>query len=243
MADFTTLAIEKSIHLRCAVAIFAKTIGFSDVKTRLAADIGKEKAEAFYRLSIDCVQAFVAEAGEAFPEVIYPVWVVAEESGPDYWKDRTFPAIWTGEGGLGARLANVSEHLFETYDAVMMIGTDSPQLSPTVIVDAVARLAGGASEVVTGPAEDGGFYLFASRERIAREVWEAVAYSNESTLAQLVEFLEHQTFKIDYLETAQDVDTLDDLQTLQTVLSENLNQLNTEQSMLLKWLNENSDLF
>ena len=229
--------------MRCAVAIFAKTIGLSEVKTRLAADIGKDKAEAFFRLSIDCVQAFVAEAREAFPEVVYPVWVVAEEQGPEHWRDRTFPAIWTGEGGLGARLANVSEHLFETYDAVMMIGTDSPQLSPTVIVDAVSRLAGGVCEVVTGPAADGGFYLFASREPIAREVWEAVTYSDENTLAQLVEFLEHQTFKVDCLGTAQDVDTLEDLQTLQTVLSKNTERLNAQQSKLLHWLNENSDLF
>ncbi len=229
--------------MRCAVAIFAKTIGLSDVKTRLAADIGKEKAEAFFELSINCVEAFVSEAGEAFPEAIYPVWVVAEEEGPAHWASRSFPAIWTGDGGLGARLANVSEHLFGTYDAVMMIGTDSPQLSPTVIVDAVSRLAGGTADAVSGPAADGGFYLFASKQPIPREVWENVTYSSETTLLELTQQLEQTDLSLDRLACAQDVDTLEDLKTLQETLWNNQESINSAQRQMLEWLEANSSLF
>lgn len=229
--------------MRCAVAIFAKTVGMSPVKTRLAAEIGKDKAEAFFKLSVNCVEAIVAEAGEAFPETVYPVWVVAEEEGPMQWADRMFPVIWTGDGGLGSRLANVSEHLFETYDAVMMIGTDSPQLSPTVIVDAVSRLAGGMSDVVTGPAEDGGFYLFASRFPIAREIWEQVTYSANTTLAELTELLRSHDISVNTLAGAQDVDTLVDLKKLSEVLDEKADDLNSAQVSLRDWLGENPNLF
>jgi len=229
--------------MRCAVAIFAKTVGVSDVKTRLAADIGTEKAEAFFKLSVDCVEGLVAEAGEAFPEAIYPVWVVAEEDGPSHWANRPFPAIWTGEGGLGSRLANVSEHLFGTYDAVMMIGTDSPQLSPTVIVDAVSRLAGGVTQTVVGPAADGGFYLFASRQPVARESWESVTYSTDTTLSELETHLSSHQISSQRLVEEQDVDTLGDLKMLRKVLGDRSCQLNAPQLRLREWLEQNSELF
>ncbi len=229
--------------MRCAVAIFAKTIGLSDVKTRLAADIGKDKAEEFFKLSVNCVEAVVAEAGEAFPEAIYPVWVVAEENGLPHWADRSFPAFWTGEGGLGSRLAHVSEQLFATYDAVMMIGTDSPQLPPTCVVDAVSRLAGGVAEVVTGPAADGGFYLFASKAHIGREIWERVTYSANSTLEELSSLLVEQGMSPDLLDEQQDVDTLQDLRSLFDNLEKRAEQLNSAQLNLLGWLRENSNLF
>lgn len=228
--------------MRCAVAIFAKTPGLSPAKTRLAADIGQARAEAFYRMSVDCVEAFVSEAGEAFPEMLYPVWVVAEEEGPQHWMQRPFPAIWTGEGGLGARLANVSEHLFENYDAVMMIGTDSPQLESRLLVSAASMLAGGVANHVAGPAADGGFYLFASRAPIPRETWEAVAYSASTTLKELENNIGKYGDTVSRLSVEQDVDTLADLATLREQL-EARETLSVAQLRLLEWMNENSDLF
>ena len=39
-----------------ALVVFAKTIGLSSVKTRLAAGVGKEAAERFYELSLKAVE-------------------------------------------------------------------------------------------------------------------------------------------------------------------------------------------
>ncbi|MEM7289119.1 MAG: TIGR04282 family arsenosugar biosynthesis glycosyltransferase [Pseudomonadota bacterium] len=229
--------------MRCAVAIFAKTIGLSPVKTRLAADIGTRHAEAFFELSTLCVEATANEAGEAFPETLFPVWAVAEEGGPNHWEKRSFPAIWTGEGNLGARLANVSEHLFELYDAVIFIGTDSPQLDARRLVDAVSRLAAGASNAIAGPAADGGFYLFTSRFPVPREIWEAVTYSSDKTLEDLSYRLKALDWKLDLLPEEQDVDTVADLAKLHVNLKERSDKLSAEQTKLLHWLEENAKLF
>jgi len=229
--------------MRCAVAIFAKTIGISPVKTRLANSIGTEKAEAFYRLSIDCVEAFVSEAAEAFPETIYPVWTIAEQDGLGHWNAHSFPTIWTGDGELGTRLANVSEHLFETYDAVMMIGSDSPQLLPNVVADAIGQLAGGTAPIVAGPASDGGFYLFASKTLVSRSIWEAVTYSTETTLAELEQHLGKADITLVRLAEAHDVDTIEDLATLHTSLNTNMDRLNGAQQHLLQWLEEHRSYF
>lgn len=228
--------------MKCAVAIFAKTVGLSAVKTRLAADIGKHDAEEFYKLSVDCVEAFVAAAGEAFPETVYPVWTVGEEEGVARWASRSFPVMWTGEGGLGSRLASVSEHLFSTYDAVMMIGTDSPQLSPALLIDAISRLAGGVSDVVVGPAADGGFYLFASRRPVDRHIWESVTYSKETTLQELVECLDLNEISVSFLQAEQDVDTLADLRVLRERFCSETDLLSPEHVRLRQWLMDHSAL-
>jgi len=52
---------EEASNMSGALAIFAKTKSLSPVKTRLAADIGKPLAEAFYSLSVEAV-AEVAKA-------------------------------------------------------------------------------------------------------------------------------------------------------------------------------------
>lgn len=228
--------------MRCGIGIFAKTVGFSSVKTRLAADVGQTKAEAFYRLSVSCVEAFVAEAGEAFPEIMAPVWTLAEENGPEHWQTSSFPAVWTGEGGLGVRLANVSDYLFESCDMVLLIGTDSPQLSSTRLVEAMSLLMGGRTQHVAGPAADGGFYLFGSSQPVSREIWEAVTYSSSTTLNQLCGLLEARGSMPMLLAEEQDVDTLEDLKALYSDLVKR-DRLSEAQINLLAWLEENRSLF
>lgn len=80
-----------------AIGIFAKTIGLSSVKTRLAADIGVKNAEAFYALSVDCVQEAILAAQDAASDAVAVTWTVAEEAGPPKWQSRPFDAVWTGE--------------------------------------------------------------------------------------------------------------------------------------------------
>ncbi len=228
--------------MRCGVGIFAKTLGLTPVKTRLAETIGQRNANAFYTLSVACVEAFVCEAGEAFPETLAPVWAVAEEEGPEKWKDTHFPAIWTGDGGLGARLANVSDTLFESCDMAILIGTDSPQLSSAHIIQAMSLLMGTPDECVAGPALDGGFYLFGSSQPIARDVWESVTYSSNTTLRELCEAIEAQGRTVKFLSEQQDVDTVDDLRTLHADLAAR-HDLNHAQKELFSWLGENQHLF
>lgn len=221
--------------MKCALAIFAKTIGMTPVKTRLAADIGVRAAETFYRLSIDCVGACVREA-VAFNPHIVPFWVLAEEEAVDLDQWRGFNSMWTGEGGLGSRLATVSEALFEDHDAVVFIGTDSPQLTSDIFQEAYDRISSTQHGCVAGPAEDGGFYLFGSAKPVQREIWESVHYSLNTTLAELQALLEDTGRPIDALTVEQDADVADDLARLEARLDQQRSKLLPAQLELLQWL-------
>ncbi|MEL7430750.1 MAG: DUF2064 domain-containing protein [Pseudomonadota bacterium] len=222
--------------MRCAVAIFTKTIGYSKVKTRLAQTIGQSKAEEFFTLSIACVEEMVSLAGEAFPEQISAVWAVAEEEALSAWSPRSFPAIWTGCGQLGTRLATVSQTLFQTHDAVIMIGTDSPQLSPNVLIETLSLLVSGEHRFVAGPALDGGFYLFGSTVPVPRKIWEGVAYSRNDTLVSLEAELVATGGTVKRIGPEQDVDVLEDLVRLKRTLESADPLPGTAKHTLLGWL-------
>lgn len=229
--------------MNSAIAVFAKTLGLSAVKTRLAAMIGAEKAETFYRLSVDCVEANLNQLQKLADGAIVPVWAVAEQDGPSLWAGRSFNAEWTGEGNLGTRLANVSERLFSDHESVLLTGTDSPQLGPERFIEAAERVKDTEKLAVVGPAADGGFYLFASSTAVPRSIWEAVTYSESSTLNELEQLLLREQWQIFHLQEEQDVDLVGDLSELRGNLSERTSDLSSSQTILLAWLEENKALF
>lgn len=231
--------------MKCAIAIFAKTIGMSPVKTRLAASIGQENAESFYRLSFAAVSEVLHEVAHKNTNV-FPHWALADEAavGLDEWS--SFPSLWTGEGGLGRRLCHISNTLLDNHDAVFLIGTDSPQLSAKRILQFLEMLEVNPSiDHVAGPAKDGGFWLWGSRERLPLSVWEKPQYSVETTLEKLIaatnEYGHRHNVSIGY--ALQDVDVLGDLFTLQDTLEQRGKVLLPAQMKLLEWLQENNSTF
>ena len=225
--------------MKCAVAVFAKTAGLSSVKTRLAASIGKDQAEKFYCLSVAAIRETLSLLNEDFSVH----WALAEKEAVEFDEWQDLPALWTGEGGLGTRVANISETLFQNHDAVMLVGTDSPQLETAHFEGAMRKLQKFPDACIAGPAEDGGFYLFLSAQPVTRAIWESVSYSQSDTLAQLVVKLAQQEREIIHLSAEQDVDMIEDLTRLQGRMEARFKNLNRGQKKLLDWLNDNSNLF
>ena len=69
--------------MNIAIAIFVKTPGVSPLKTRLAKTIGKEKAEAFYQLSLKCI-IDTLENINIKNIAITPHWAIAEKECLNY---------------------------------------------------------------------------------------------------------------------------------------------------------------
>ena len=110
-----------------AIALFVKTPGLSPVKTRLARGIGDAAATTFHRLAAACAGSAAASCGPAMPSY----WAVAEPDGLAAWCDRT--SLWQGAGGLGARMGHIYRVLLERHGRVLLIGADSPQVTPDLL--------------------------------------------------------------------------------------------------------------
>lgn len=217
-----------------AIVVFAKTLGLSPVKTRLAATVGKEKAEQFYRLSVQAIRETL-ELVKVKDKSVTIYWALAEENGPEdtYWADQN--VFWTGEGNLGQRLDQVTAQLFETHDAVIMIGTDSPQMEVNTLLKAVETLKENPSQCVVGPCSDGGFYLFGSSFYLGTQIWTAVPYSQSNTLEQLLLQLQREHITWCHFSVLSDVDCEADLPIVREALDA-CKSIGKGQCKLLEWL-------
>lgn len=186
--------------MKTAIAVFVKTPDLSPIKTRLAENIGDEKACDFYLLSLH------ATAETLKTTDLHTYWAVAEEDGlhGPLWQE--FKALYTGPGDLGARQHHIYAHLLGSYDQVLLIGADTPQLSTDHIDAAIDALK--THDFVIGPARDGGYYLFGGKVPMDSSLWAAIPWGTSETCETLESHLPASPPHIDML---TDVDTVHDL--------------------------------
>jgi uncharacterized protein len=128
--------------------------------------------------------------------------ILALAGRPGRWLPPGFEVLPQRGGGLDERLANA----FADVDGpTVLIGMDTPQVTPAMLADAVRRLEDG--DAVFGPAADGGFWLLGLRAPDPR-VLLGVPMSRPDTGARQLARLEG--LRIATLQTLSDVDTAED---------------------------------
>lgn len=208
-----------------AIAMFAKTPGLSTVKTRLAKTLGQAVAESAYRLSVQAIKAAVAQVNaDAF-------CAVAEQQGlgDPLWLG--LKTIYTGPGCLGQRQHQVYQRLLQRYRQVILIGSDSPQLTADRLQQAIEALR--YEQFVVGPALDGGYYLFAGKGHLSQAFWTNLIYSRADTCDKLLATL---PVKARLLAPMTDMDRLEDLPHLHRELTALGSAISPQQRALVCWI-------
>ncbi|MGE5193665.1 MAG: TIGR04282 family arsenosugar biosynthesis glycosyltransferase [Deltaproteobacteria bacterium] len=192
---------------RRTLGIFVREPVPGQVKTRLAAELGAERAAEIY-------SAFISDLADRFrgigaervlcycPDSIESRRYFETVAGQDY-------RLWgQPNAGLEMRMQRFfEEHIRGVDDRAVIIGSDSPTLPGEYIVRAFAGLDG--ADCVIGPAADGGFYLIGMRGR-AWPVFTGVAWSTSCVLDQTVQRLRECGACLAVLPVWYDVDTPDD---------------------------------
>jgi rSAM/selenodomain-associated transferase 1 len=119
-------------------------------------------------------------------------------------------------GDLGERMTHaLAATLAAGHDVAVLVGSDLPDLPPDALADAAARLADDADgvRIVLGPAEDGGFYLVATR--VARpDVFAGVAWGGAGVLDAVTARAGALGLVVALVRPWHDVDTAADLAAL-----------------------------
>lgn len=124
-----------------------------------------------------------------------------------YGSDRTY--LPQARGDLGARLvAAVGEAFAGGARSVVVIGADCPDLDVPVLDAAFTALT--TTDLVLGPATDGGYYLLGLR-RPAPALFQGIAWGTSSVLRQTVALARQIGLSINTLHQLQDVDEPEDL--------------------------------
>lgn len=164
--------------------LFVKAPRFGAVKSRLARDVGRLRAWAFYRRTLEAIFRRLGRD---------PRWRTWIAIAPDRAASRPFrprpPArakkIAQGGGDLGTRMARALAH--PSPGPAVLVGGDIPGIRPAHIAEAFRRL--GSHDAVFGPAADGGYWLAGFRRRehggaaLARRAFAQVRWSSPHALA------------------------------------------------------------
>ena len=126
----------------------------------------------------------------------------------DIWKNTIYNKKIQVGNDLGERMINAFHELFNLgYKKCIIVGSDLFDLQSKHIEEAFDKL--GESDVVIGPAEDGGYYLLGLKKIVP------ALFSNKNwgTKTVLEDTLKDLTkFSIDFIETLNDIDTIQDLE-------------------------------
>jgi rSAM/selenodomain-associated transferase 1 len=114
------------------------------------------------------------------------------------------------DGDLGARMEAAFAHAFAAgARAVVIMGTDCPQLGSDRLAEAFAALA--EAELVLGPALDGGYYLI-GLTRPVPELFRGVPWGTAEVCARTLDLASPLALKVAMLGPLADVDRPEDLE-------------------------------
>lgn len=188
------------------VIVFARAPVAGAVKTRLVPRLGEEGAARLQRRLIRSALRTVSAVGDAeLHTTRNHAWLRA----------LGVPLRMQRGADLGARMYRALSVALRRHRAVVLIGSDAPELAPADIERALRWLRGTA-DVVLAPAEDGGYALIGAR-KIRESVFADTQWGGARVLEQARRNLERSGLRYRCLRTVWDVDRPQDLERLRSL--------------------------
>jgi rSAM/selenodomain-associated transferase 1 len=183
------------------VLVFIKNAVPGKVKTRLAKDLGNDLACDIYKKLLSITDQAISNV--ACDSIVYYGETIENEG----W-DTSAKKVQSS-GNLGDRMLHAFTESFAVgYEQVIIVGSDLPDLSSEIISDAFAKL--NDSDLVIGPAEDGGYYLL-GQKAVNTSIYEDMPWSQENLLEITLGKLKQENKSVALLQPLNDVDNIEDL--------------------------------
>jgi hypothetical protein len=140
-------------RLAAQIVVIGKAPVPGRVKTRLTPPYSPAQAA---RLA----EAALADSLAAAARVPVARRMLALDGAPGSWLPSGFDVEPQRGGGLDQRIAAALDDAFTRLPVpVVLIGTDTPQITPELLASAIAPLLDGTADAAFGPATDGGYWL------------------------------------------------------------------------------------
>ena len=189
-----------------AVIVFSKAPQPGQVKTRLIPELGAQQACQIHQQLLEYVIKNVSSIKDADVDL---------HCSPDtshnffqYLKAQYRLVLDTQvEGDLGKRMYSAIKSRLHEYKKVVLIGSDCPLINTDYIKIAFDEL--NRSDVVLGPAEDGG-YVLVGMKKPRSDIFTDIDWGSERVLQQTIEKIQPDIPVL--LDTLWDVDRAEDVE-------------------------------
>lgn len=183
-----------------AIAVYAREPAPGRTKTRLAADVGATRAATLYAGFLRRTLAAV----RATPARRYLYLPPGDHLDPGRWPLDGFRLRTQVGMDLGDRMAATFAELFGAgHERVIIVGSDIPELTPTLLLAALRALHD--TETVFGPSVDGGYWLVGQRPP-ARELFRDIPWSTSRVWALTRDRLAEHGWSYSLLPELDDID-------------------------------------
>ena len=186
--------------LRGQVVVIAKEPVPGRVKTRLTPDFTPAQAAKL-------AESALTDTLLAAAKVPAQRHVIALDGQPGDWLPGSFEVVAQRGRGLDERIAAALTEVYARLPVpIVLIGMDTPQVTPDLLESALRPLADNKADASFGPADDGGFWLLGLR-RPDPELVLGVPMSTGDTGAAQLSRLTQAGLRVHWMRTLLDVDT------------------------------------
>lgn len=185
------------------IQIFAKAAIEGAVKTRLARQVGNAAALLIHQRLCRHV---VAECCAANADQV-EIWAALDTNDP-FLQGFGLPVYEQQGRELGTRLDFAMRHGLARHSRVVIVGADVYSLTAAYIQQAFKGLQ--TSEIVVGPATDGGYVLIGASHSIPA-VFHDIPWGTPDVMGATMDKLLSNMISFELLPERWDIDTLDDI--------------------------------
>ena len=215
---------------RACLIVFAKTPVRGKVKTRMRPFLSEEDCLRLHCLLLRLWMGRLRDwdLGQMH-KALFLTPLGAGRHDPDLVLDAPPGVIVETQQGrdLGDRLSHAFNHKWnEGFRKIVFIGTDSPALRREDLHAAFKGLD--ESEVVLGPAADGGYYLIGFSARLP-VLFSRISWGTSQVFRETVQLLETNAIRWQCLRESFDLDTFEDLVTFHRLSKESPNVPDAEE--------------
>ncbi|MEJ7741044.1 MAG: TIGR04282 family arsenosugar biosynthesis glycosyltransferase [Chitinophagaceae bacterium] len=188
--------------MKPALCVFVKNLRLGNVKTRLAARVGDAMALDMYKSMLQHT-CHICSPLDVEKYVFYSDTL----EGQDMWTTALFKKQLQQPGDLGARMQHAFTMLFEEHEKVVIVGSDCMELTSVIINQAFEVLT--STDVVLGPALDGGYYLVGMK-KLHPVLFKDIPWSTDKVLVQTLQICNEQRLSYGLLPVLSDIDQEED---------------------------------
>lgn len=188
------------------IGLFLKYPEPGRVKTRLAKDIGDERAADFSRRIAEYVLKKTLSPDRRYFRIVF----YSPETRRQYFQDWLGEEILLPQTGadVGERMQHAITAMFDRgAEKAIVVGTDIPDLRREIIETAFQRLDD--ADIVIGPAMDGGYYLIGMHSPHP-EVFRNIIWSTGTVLRETLDIIKKRGLRCSFVPELHDVDGLED---------------------------------
>tara|TARA_R110000772_G_scaffold26400_14_gene68138 strand:+ start:82 stop:699 length:618 start_codon:yes stop_codon:yes gene_type:complete len=190
------------------IVMFAKAPVPGKVKTRLIPALGEQGALDLYLWLLQRQMLVLNNSRLCSTQL----WV---DQNPEYPVFKQFKGVIKVQKGqsLGDRMADAVQTVLRHYKAVLIIGSDCPEIDDAYLEQALLRLNDNATDVVLGPALDGGYVLIGMKQA-CEALFEGIEWGTESVRRDTLKLISSHGLTHAELPFLRDIDTAEDLKSL-----------------------------